>query len=124
MTHKFHGKDRDSFLSKGTPQEVSSSEIRSHLDMLTASHIIYVDAHRVDSYTPDGTEYKPYKTYFDAVSSITDNSVNNRYVIKILGKTIEPDSDLPVKACVFVEGYQIQGSVIKVQPGRSLIWDA
>ena len=123
-THKFHGKDRDLFLDKNGLNEVSASELRSHLDILTAPHIIYVDAHRVDTYTPDGTKYKPYKTYFDAISSITDNSVDKRYVIKILGKTTEPDSDLPIKACVFVEGYQMQSSVIKVQPGRSLIWDA
>ena len=86
--------------------------------------MLYVDAHRTDSYTPNGTKYQPYKTYYDAISSILDNSQTKRYIIKILGKTTEPDSDLPIKNCVFVEGYQMQGSVIKVQPGRSLIWDA
>jgi len=91
---------------------------------LTNSTIIYVDGYRTDSYTADGSEYKPYKTYFDAVSSINDNSITKRYVIKILGKTVEPDSDLPIKTCVFVEGYQMQSSVIKVRPGRSLIWNA
>jgi len=88
------------------------------------SNIVYVDAYRTDAYLPDGTELRPYKTYYDAVVTITDNSPTNRYVIKILGKTTEPDLDLPIKSCVFIEGYEMQASVIKVQPLRSLIWDA
>jgi hypothetical protein len=39
MTHKFHGKDRDQFLDKNGPNQVSSSEVKEAVDRETSGHI-------------------------------------------------------------------------------------
>jgi hypothetical protein len=50
---------------------------------LPGTKLVHVDGGRVDSYTADGTIYRPYKTIGDALTAITDNDASHRYCVYI-----------------------------------------
>ena len=50
---------------------------------MQATQQVYVDKGRTDTYTPDGTVLKPYKTIATALASITDASYTKLYCINV-----------------------------------------
>ena len=55
-----------------------------YLTTLTST-VLYVDGNRGDSYTPNGSITRPFKTIMAAINSVTDASANKRYTIDIVG---------------------------------------
>ena len=67
--------------------------------------IVYVDNRRVDTYTPDGSILKPYKTIKDAYDSITTNDATHRFAVHVApGVYIESSSFKPYKSYVSLVG--------------------
>jgi hypothetical protein len=66
--------------------------------------VVYCDFNRVDTYTEDGTQERPYKSLNAALSSITDNSAVKRYVIQIAAGSHDPGSSITLKPFVALHG--------------------
>lgn len=97
---------------------VSGTTVKDALNTLAAGSFsvprtqqIWVDVARTDSYTPDGTYAKPYKTIATALASITDATPSKRYTM-ILSAGLYYEVGLIPKECVTIIGMGPAATVI------------
>ena len=72
---------------------------------------IYVDGARTDSYTPNGSITKPYKTITNALNSITDNAYEKQYVIDVAPYIY--NEQITLKSFIYLEGHGEDATRIK-----------
>lgn len=83
-----------------------------------ATSLVWVDGYRTDTYIEDGTISKPYKTINAALTSVTDNDYNNRYLINISpGIYIE---QIVLKPYVDIKGSSRLATVITSSSGNTI----
>jgi len=66
------------------------------------SRVLHVDGARTLSYVPDGTPQRPYLKIQDAVDSITDESYNKKYIVRVAPSTY--DENVVLKRHVYLSG--------------------
>jgi hypothetical protein len=113
----------------GNDSTVSGGTIKAALETLAAlpqaTHLLYVDNGRTDTYTPDGTIIRPYRTIQAAIDRIVangDNSSSAPYVVNISAgvypENVALESDKLVD--VGLVGATNRGTVIDPPTGCSI----
>ena len=77
------------------------------------NNVIYVGNNGSDT-TGDGTFYKPYASVKFAMSVITDNSTDNRYLIRTGPGVYLEDNPITIKPFVMIEG--VGKGLVKIKP--------
>lgn len=102
-------------------QESFTTTLKNKYDIATSGVLgttIYVDGHRTDIYTENGSIAYPFKTIQAAINSVTDASDNKRYLVSIIGGMTYLEQ-LILKAFVYLRSDKI--AIVKNTGGSTII---
>jgi hypothetical protein len=99
-------------VSAGATKKTTVADFDSRY-LAQATIQVWVNGSRTDSYTPDGTALRPYKTIDAANDAITDASTSKRYALIIAPGVYVEDNSLVLKPWIYWVGFGRENTKIR-----------
>ncbi len=105
-----------------TPKEYVDNLNNGLIDSLKYNQVIYVDKANTNTYTPDGSINKPYKSIEAMYNAITDASASKRYACIIAPGTYTESNTMQIKGWIDLTSVVTDTVIISISGGATLKW--